>query len=61
MRNSEFRANQDLKDTPKWTERPVRKPGIQLSTVLKVGFWIILATAIGMEVLPWLSANIAGA
>jgi hypothetical protein len=29
--------------------------------VLKVGFWIILATAIGMEVLPWLSANIAGA
>lgn len=61
MRNSEFRANQDLRATPKWTERPVRKPGIQLSTVRKVGFWIILATAIGMEVLPWLSANIAGA
>jgi hypothetical protein len=61
MRNSEFRANQDLKATPKWTERPVRKPGIRLSTVLTVGFWVILATAIGTEVLPWLSASIAGA
>jgi hypothetical protein len=61
MRTNERDANRYLKETPKWTERPVRKPGIQLSTVLKVGFWIILATAIGMEVLPWLSANIAGA
>jgi hypothetical protein len=61
MRTSEHDANKHLKATPKWTERPVRKPGIRLSTVLTVGFWVILATAIGTEVLPWLSASIAGA
>ena len=51
MRNSEYRANQELKATPKWTERPVRKPGIRLSTVLTVGFWVILAAAVLMEVM----------
>lgn len=61
MRTSEYRANQELKATPKWTERPVRKPGISLGTVMKWMFLVALATAILMEVLPWLSANIAGA
>lgn len=54
MRNSEYRANQELKATPKWTERPVRKPGIRLSTVLTVGFWVIVVTAFVKEGWPWL-------
>ncbi len=61
MRTSEHDANKHLKATPKWTERPVRKPGISLGTVMKWIFLVALTTAIVMEGWPWLSANIAGA
>ncbi len=61
MRTSEYRANQELKATPKWTERPVRRPGIRLSPVLTAMFILTLVAAVGTEVLPWLSSSIAGA
>lgn len=60
MRTSEYRANQELKATPKWTERPVRKPGITLGTVMKWMFILALVAAVGTEVLPWITAAFAG-
>lgn len=54
MRTSEYRANQELKATPRWTERPARKPGVKLTTVLGVMVVLAMVAAVGSEVLPWM-------
>ena len=49
MRNSEYRANQEWKATPKWTERPQRKPGVTLGTVVKWMFILALSAVVVSE------------
>lgn len=60
MSRSEYDANQQLRATPKWTERPAPKPGIRLSTAMRGMFILALVAAIVTEGWPWLSAVIAG-